>query len=508
MKTFKKNALFAALAGLGAVGLVGSAQAVNLNPDGLGQVLIYPYYTTRGNADGNSFQSLISVVNSTDMGKAVKVRFLEGKASQEVLDFNLYLSAFDVWTGYVTPEGEGAKLQTNDNSCTYPAIPAGGVAFRNYQYTGPNADQEDQTLNRTKEGYVEIIEMADIDPTSPTGIAITHVNGVPKDCSKIADSGTQPAWVATDLDTGTGGLFGAMTLLSVNDGNDVSFEATALDAFFTGPGHLWKPAGSILPNLADVKPAVSTVVNGPDVYITQWAAPGIKTADPVSAVLMNNSVYNEYVLDDSILARTDWVVTMPTKSYYYSGFGPKRERKVQKLFQRDFVLGGACDDMGVIFYDREERHQQATGDFSPPPPAGASAALCWEANVVTFGNARNTPSALRAENRYNLTLPPAYVNGWAEFDFSPVPAAPTNIDFNVGTAHVLTSTLASQYIDLSVATPAGVTVNTTTFTGLPMVGFAVQQLNNGEAVSADFGKIWASYAGRIAHRFSKLIAGQ
>ena len=47
MNTFKRKSLYAALAGVSALGVTGAAQAVNLNPDGLGQVLIYPYYTTR-----------------------------------------------------------------------------------------------------------------------------------------------------------------------------------------------------------------------------------------------------------------------------------------------------------------------------------------------------------------------------------------------------------------------------------------------------------------------------
>ena len=70
----RKNLTAAVLAGLaGAAGIASTAQAVNMNPDGLGQVLIYPYYTVNG---GNV--TLLSVVNTTGQGKAVKVRFLEG----------------------------------------------------------------------------------------------------------------------------------------------------------------------------------------------------------------------------------------------------------------------------------------------------------------------------------------------------------------------------------------------------------------------------------------------
>src|SRR5438045_1769632 len=75
-----------------------TAQAVNVSSDGRGQVLLYPYYTTRNDNNGNAYGTLLSVVNATPSAKAVRVRFLEGKNSREVLDFNLFLSPFDVWT--------------------------------------------------------------------------------------------------------------------------------------------------------------------------------------------------------------------------------------------------------------------------------------------------------------------------------------------------------------------------------------------------------------------------
>src|SRR5437868_14216437 len=128
MNTFKRKSLYAALAGLGALGATGAAQAVNVNPDGLGQALIYPYYTTRADAAGNTYNSLLSVVNSTSSAKAVKVRFLEGKNSREVLDFNLYLSPRDVWVAGILPAGVaaggGAGVFTPDKSCTTPTVSA------------------------------------------------------------------------------------------------------------------------------------------------------------------------------------------------------------------------------------------------------------------------------------------------------------------------------------------------------------------------------------------------
>src|SRR5210317_258321 len=118
----RKNLTAAVLAGLaGAAGIVGSAQAVNINSDGLGQVLIYPYYTTNG---GNA--TVLSVVNTTGSAKAVKVRFKEGKNSREVLDFNLYMSAYDVWTAAIADVEGTPSLVVNDNTCTVPYLYGNG----------------------------------------------------------------------------------------------------------------------------------------------------------------------------------------------------------------------------------------------------------------------------------------------------------------------------------------------------------------------------------------------
>jgi len=61
-----------------------------VNPDNTGQVLLFPFY----NADnGNSTN--MHIANTTGDAKAVKIRFVEYKNSDEVLDFNLYLSPYD-----------------------------------------------------------------------------------------------------------------------------------------------------------------------------------------------------------------------------------------------------------------------------------------------------------------------------------------------------------------------------------------------------------------------------
>lgn len=220
----RKNLTAAVLAGLaGAAGIAGTAQAVNLNPDGLGQVLIYPYYTVR---DGNT--TLLSVVNTTDSAKAVKVRFKEGYNSREVLDFNMYMSAWDVWTAvlYSGPAVSGTTgtptMRTWDSTCTVPyfygntADDGTGVSgvqeFLPYAYTGKNADGGPTTIDRAAEGHFEIIEMGTLTNESATAKrlgsadAATHVlqkdgSSQPQNCQQLVDNwsiinSVQGMWIA------------------------------------------------------------------------------------------------------------------------------------------------------------------------------------------------------------------------------------------------------------------------------------------------------------------------
>src|SRR5690554_490608 len=179
----KKLLPLAMLAGL--AGAAGTAQAVYINGDGLGETLIYPYFSVE-----NGQNTYVNITNITDYFKAVKVRFLEGMNSAEVLDFNLYLSPQDVWTGAIVPSGEGAKLITRDNSCTVPYIQrpnaegegTDGVIFRQFEYGG---DGGPQGVERTREGYIEIIEMGAITDADVQTMIRHSADGVPGDCDAL-----------------------------------------------------------------------------------------------------------------------------------------------------------------------------------------------------------------------------------------------------------------------------------------------------------------------------------
>ena len=240
----------AVAAGLGLGLMSTAAQAVYVNANGTGQVLIYPYVTTEAGYSTN-----VAVVNTTNHAKIVKVRFLEAKNSNETLDFNLYLSAHDEWTGAVSDNGTGPMLMSNDTSCTAPAIPAAGVAFRNTVYSGDS----DSSMARAREGYMEVISMGDIQDGSSLANAITHVNGVPANCGYVVSNALNTGLMQSQLTDDTSGLYGYGALFNVARGTSAAYDATALDAF-AAPGSYtgYQVPGTVLPSLGQAFPRAVT----------------------------------------------------------------------------------------------------------------------------------------------------------------------------------------------------------------------------------------------------------
>jgi hypothetical protein len=410
MNTFKKKSLYAAvLAGLGALGAAGTANAVHLNPDGLGQVLIYPYYTTR-TAAGASFNTLMSVVNSTNQTKLVKVRFLEGRNSREVLDFNLFLSPNDVFTGVVVPTASGAALVTNDNSCVTPSDLFSGTGaraglnnFKNFQYAAPNGDSGPTDLDRTREGYFEVIEMGVVTDATVTGYAVHSqsgaTKGIPNNCVALDAYDPGSGAVAPNVFPGTflvppsGGLSGRANVISAGTGANYAYDATAFDAWSNVVAYT--ATGQVTPRLGQAAPFVSNVFVGAGANLSGvtgnvnavWA----NGANAFSATIMRNTVLNEYVLDTGTLSQTDWVLTFPTKREYVSaGVGPAAAPFAQNFNMTSATAGGSCDPYGFAVYNREEGTTGVAPNVilpSPLPPVSvvSGSLTCWESTVIPFG---------------------------------------------------------------------------------------------------------------------------
>lgn len=441
----KKKLLSTAIAAGMGMGLMSTAaQAVYVNSQGTGQVLLYPYYSAENGND-----TYVQVVNTSDVGKVVKVRFLESKNSDEVLDFNLYLSAQDVWAGAVTATADGgAKIVTSDNSCTTPGISSEGEAFRTFEFTG----DDDQSVARTAQGHLEIIGMADIQPGSDLEGLIEHVDGTPPGCADIPADLTGSTDLLPFGSTGNGaGLYGFSQLVNVEDGVAAKMDATALADFSTNV--LWTQSGSTAPSLEDVN-TDAIVFDGANAR-TLDAIDG----DNVSAVLMTRDIQNSYVVDEGINAGTDWIVTFPTKFLYSEG-----DPAGDPLAPFTSVWDGdkACESVSLSVYDREERMMGGgtTVDFSPTPPDETGPQLCYEANVITFNNS----NVIGASNAKNISSD--FASGWM------------NLGFDQG-----------QSMDVD---EAGTTI---TMNGLPAIGYSVVKYTNGT-----IGGVVRNYMGASKHK--------
>ena len=505
----RNNLTTALLAGLaGAAGLASTAQAVNLNADGLGQVLIYPYYTVNANND-----TLISVVNTTSVVKGVKVRFLEGKNSQEVLDFNLYLSPYDVWTAAVVSSGAGAGIRTTDNSCTVPKI-TGLVPFRNTQYATLTPDNGGTGLDRTREGHLEMISMVDLLPGSLATAATHNAAGVPANCPALVAAWTPSGgvWVSTNPQGSvqttlpTSGIYGAASIVDVANGNLQAYTADAIEGFYTdstAPTALHSNPGSTFPSLVDANngggTAISHVFQSNGVVVdSTWVAGG-GTPDAVSAVYMHDAIFNEYVTEPLLGATSEWVIDFPTKKFYV--FDAATDGIAVAPFTQYFPdgfgasagdadAGRACETIGISYWNREELAPgQAPGsiDFSPPIPGAPPGVpvLCWEAQIVTFNqdltfedDGTSSPSAVYgsqlASNVDTLVgAPPG----------TQANSGHARINFDTDPLHTLTSEDGDVYV------------------GLPVTGFwSVNYINS----NAQPGKL-ATFGASYRHRGSRDI---
>jgi hypothetical protein len=430
--------------------------AVSVSTTGLGQVLLFPYYTVRPTASGGSYNTLFIVTNTTPDTKVVRVRFRESRNGREVASLNVYLGPYDSWTGAIVPDAGGAVLTTNDTSCVDPIAFSRDhrLAFSNAQYSGANSDGEDTSLARTMEGYFEVFDL-----------------GVVKDQAVLTNIKNCVTAFAVPLNNGTnmappsGGLVGNANIISVTDGTLYPFDATALAGFSAVP--LYNVPTAPSPTLADVNPKVSRVFDDAGAHEATWdVSKGASPADPVSAVLMADQLINWFIQDPQTESTTDWVVTMPTKPFYVAvdarGAAPL-SGSARPPFQSNFSTGGApeyfgfyggcnSDKSGTVQADREGRTN--TSDACGVPPQSTDITLNWTASVLTFN--QSAPTVTLLLNAYRpMVYGASWVNGWARLR----PWLPFAAGLHI---HQLVST----------DTPP------TTYYGLPMIGFMANDYVN------------------------------
>ncbi len=434
----KKNVLALSIAtmigGLGFVGsasadvIVGAGTAGNMTPatatvmdfaeGGIGHALLFPYFNTQ-----NGNMTVLHVVNTdTVNGKAMKVRFRGALNSDDILDFQVFLSPGDVWTTAVSAGSDGvAQIVTTDGSCTLPKL-SKGVAQSFVQDRLNSALNADDKGNNTREGYVEMFNMADIVPGTPLFTATKHVNGVAPctdstlnstltNFSSTGTGGTSEAAARTlGFNTPTTGLVGDYYIINVAQTTTFSAGATAIRARVSTAGadgranfvHFPQNAnGAPSPDAYTADPLFRTLnvrnetgpvtvglpviaaanYDLPDMstpYVTGAAIGGdapIEQAGLLTNALAVTSITNQYANDGSISAKTDWVFSMPTRRYNVAAnYAATGTTTNYRLFT-DFTITGT---------------PAVVNRFTPANTAVTNGAICVNSDGTTFYDREET----------------------------------------------------------------------------------------------------------------------
>ena len=377
----RKNVIALSIAALvGGLGMAGGASAAVLQdtttdatqllttPAGTGHILVVPYFNTQG-----TNATLLNITNTdTINGKAMKVRFRGGANSDDIFDFQLYLSPGDVWTANVAAGASGAsRMLTSDRSCTLPpSINQDFVLDRlPPQFTAA------EKAAWTREGYIEILNMADVPPNAASSSLFTatkHVNGVaPCTAATMNTLLVDPATLAEAQALGfrapSGRVMANWIIVDVANTGSYSGEATSIIAttgavdFVTqqgvpGRGNIvffpQTGAAAATPNLHTADPSLRTVwgaaagqvqngsggaysngaLTAPIVQAAQFDFPDLSTPylmtfglDPIDPItqagwlsdaIATTAIRNEYFTDPTVNAVTDWTFTMATRRYH------------------------------------------------------------------------------------------------------------------------------------------------------------------------------------------------
>jgi len=420
----------------------GPAAVTNLyvNPGGLGDALIYGYYNVKG---GNL--NFLRVVNtSSNMGVGAKIRFREGKNSNEVLDFFICLSARDQWSAWIYDGGTGlpAVLAYWDNDTpTYPDPQRDDDPTNNLTATtfatelfhdSSSGAASSVTKDDTKEGYFEIIANMAWDDTPGN----TKKVKTPKYCKYMVinagydDSGNPIGITPKDeegKDNVPNSLMGNLYIFDIAAGaGTYAYNATALANFANAPfrGSIRSYSPPLLEN----------------------ATEGL---DAVNFVLTKAVEYATYDLQFN--GATTIINTFPTKrlsieSLHNTGNGPFRDdADINKGLdgKPDGTILNRCETINIKIWDDAENSPTTSDDVSPRPTE-EQFQKCNEVSLVKIGSG----NPVLTTGLLDITVPNAGFDlGWISEDFQ--------------------------------AAGRSTTINGVTTNGLPVISYELQDLADG-----------------------------
>ena len=501
MSTFATRFMLAiALAVIGFT-IAPTARAVQLDPGGQGQVLLYPYYTVHDHQ-----QTLLSIINTSNSDQVVQVTFREALNGRSALRFKVWLGRKDSWTGTMfalADDGlgsDGAAVLTRDRSCTSPMFSAGSLTsggatyfpLSNHNYSGALSDGGPSEPGRARHGWIEVIALANVLGAPATAMTFVSSTQRPADCALLQN-------LPLDQNTSarpSGGLAGAVSVIRFAAGTILSSRAEALSGF-TEISLYTNDAMQPAPDLASVNegsigaPVSAKIIDdlGRRQVLT-YGTPGSdsRPIDAVSATLMATRVKNEYQTSVSLAAATDWVVTLPTKAFYTDPAIVGATVPTPNLFYELFSApGGTKVCAPYNLFDQNQRRAyapytyRACGSQGIPNPGSLDyrgVILFQAANVIGFIDSEASPSR-------------------TEVLFAPEPAGARAPEL---LWHVRPNVAAAGWMDMvlwgaNTRPRLPTSAEGKSLLGLPVVGYAASNIVNGNVTNG----VLANYAYAVRH---------
>tara|TARA_R110001592_G_scaffold215025_2_gene468288 strand:+ start:57566 stop:59155 length:1590 start_codon:yes stop_codon:yes gene_type:complete len=517
---FKPLALASAVAAVSAgyAGVV-NAEAVLADNSGLGDLAIVPYYTVR-----EGYSTGVSVVNTSNETQVIKIRLRRAVDSMDALDFNVIMSPWDVWNGYIQADGDDIRFYSNDASCTAPAMTDGSFLMPNIYREG------------AEEGYIEVIGMGAASNAQPISAAALHVQpaGVPASCDLVRDNFfpgdnnsdygtganlarrgvidsetshqrnlTVPGTFNQSKFTDTGNVLKVSYFIKSDaTGTEFGDDAVHLANFMTGPSITNQKFGI---NQGDLQGFDYPDLNGGAVFgtfVDPVAGAGERPVyQDVRSAIGGVAVINNWSANttDMFTVDTDWVVTTPgqynmTNLWIYADAndsdpsGDLCTGGVPGLNNYVALTGANCDFRDIpltatfAVFDREERGiviQEGDLVVSPQPPNEVSKdTLRQEVNVISWG----TSTVLGAQPSLTVKQPDGAQAGWAKMGVSQWAGTQQAICSITGLASPNANAVPTQSNPMPVLCVA-------TDTPVPLVGFVAWQRNFGVNADANYGRI-------------------
>jgi hypothetical protein len=378
---------------------------VFVNPGDLGDALIGGYYNARGSLD------MISLVNtSCDTGVVVKVRFREGKYSNEVLDFFVCLSAGDRWTAWVWGDDDTSTpahlLVWDDDTPTCPDFGSDNAEDLKYSGTGAASCV---TADMTKEGYFTVIAVASW-ADEPGALKTVTTD---EECCEVVGQGD-----ADGFCVGSNCTTSACDIACLIDADNLLTGTVVIYDVVGG-------AAAYAYNMLAMADFRNAPVNNPGLGLDDppTFADCQDGLNGVNYILMKDSLVALYDIESCLSGQSDVIISFPSKRQTMTA--AVLDPNIQNPFQGnvdtddDCTWEDACEPVTVNLWDDEENSPECTHGFSPSTTTELE--LCNEVNYIIVGE--NAASLLDTDLLQFKIQMDGFDIGWINFNFTANEAA-------------------------------------------------------------------------------------